>query len=102
MGKGNKFGYLKGGKREEKNADGSVDSLLDAGRFVSELHTGCPSSNSDDVGRGLASNMKVKPGGVRRFEHLHVPRDYDSDRHHDTPADYIQHPVNLNLVLTTV
>lgn len=55
------WGYLEGPETEETNADGPVGGVLNSWRLRTKLKTSCPTSNPNDVGRGLASNMKVKP-----------------------------------------
>lgn len=58
------MGYLKSSEGEEGDADVPVGGMGNAGRVAAEFKTGSPSGDTDDVGRGLAGYMEVKPGRV--------------------------------------
>lgn len=56
--------YLKSSKTEEGYSDVSVRVLSNANGITAKFETGCPTGNADGIGRGLASNVKVKPGRI--------------------------------------
>lgn len=81
--------HLKCAKAEKGDANVSVSVVLDFAVVTAEFETGRPSRNADDISGGLASNVKIKPCRVRRFEHSHVPCYYSTQRHQYTPTHCI-------------
>lgn len=56
--------YLQSGKGKDCNSDAAVAAVSDSFGFASQIETGCPTSDSDDVTTQLKSYMKVKPSRV--------------------------------------
>jgi len=84
-----KTSYLKCSKADEDNSNRSVGVVLNTLGVTAEFETGSESGYTYYVGRGLASNVKIKPSRVCRFEHLQVPRDYGTRWHQYAPAHRI-------------
>ena len=49
--------YLKGSKGEKYDSNVSMDIILDTRRLTAEFEAGAPSSNTNNIGYALATNM---------------------------------------------
>ncbi|RDX63972.1 hypothetical protein CR513_57534, partial [Mucuna pruriens] len=85
----NSMTYVWSSKADKDNSKCSVSVIVNTVGFSAEFETRTKSSNTNYVGRGLASDMKIKPSRVCRFEHLQVPCDYGTRWHQDAPAHSI-------------
>lgn len=51
------FSYLKGSKTEKDDSNCSMGIILYTGRVGAQFETSTPSSNSNNIGHGLTTNM---------------------------------------------
>lgn len=87
--------YLECPKNEESNANVSMRGVLNPWGIATQFEASSPTNQTNYVGSSLARNMKVKPGRVCYFEYFYISCYYSTNRHHNSPTDGIQHPMNL-------
>ncbi|KAL0560162.1 hypothetical protein IC582_000556 [Cucumis melo] len=63
--------------------------------IAAEFYTGGPTGDTDGVGGGLTTNVKVKPSWICSFENFQVSSENCSHRHHSSPTNSVQNSMSL-------